>query len=201
MTLNRYIAARKQLGLVYNETREIVQQVVALTRDRQDEASKIWRQDVCFRCMIFLRTAMAAVDYNQDGIAPWNVPELDESERKELKTKLEWNLGSSREARTWTSTYRSENENSLRVPSIMAQKLRHEIVNNRHLKKPLHFQQEMFLLKCVQTKMQAWSGLKYFLITPHPFPLVQKTRTFLFAYVFTLPFALLSDFSFWFACM
>ena len=36
-------------------------------------------------------------------------------------------------------------------------------------------------------------SVRTFLTTPIPFPLVQMSRTFLFAYVFTVPFALLSD--------
>jgi hypothetical protein len=32
-----------------------------------------------------------------------------------------------------------------------------------------------------------------FMTTPFPFPLVQMARTFLFFYIYTLPFALLSD--------
>jgi predicted membrane chloride channel (bestrophin family) len=37
--------------------------------------------------------------------------------------------------------------------------------------------------------------MQTFLTTPFPFPLVQMTRTFLFFYVFTVPFALLHDVS------
>jgi predicted membrane chloride channel (bestrophin family) len=35
--------------------------------------------------------------------------------------------------------------------------------------------------------------MRKFLTTPFPFPLVQMARTFLFFYVYTVPFALLSD--------
>jgi hypothetical protein len=35
--------------------------------------------------------------------------------------------------------------------------------------------------------------MRMFMTTPFPFPLVQMARTFLFFYIYTLPFALLSD--------
>lgn len=36
-------------------------------------------------------------------------------------------------------------------------------------------------------------SMRKFMTTPFPFPLVQMARTFLFLYVYTLPFALLED--------
>lgn len=36
-------------------------------------------------------------------------------------------------------------------------------------------------------------GIRTFITTPVPFPLIQMARTFLFLYVFTVPFVLLRD--------
>ena len=41
--------------------------------------------------------------------------------------------------------------------------------------------------------MSGYYGLYRFMTTPVPFPLIQMSRTFLFFYVFTVPFVFVSD--------
>jgi putative membrane protein len=41
--------------------------------------------------------------------------------------------------------------------------------------------------------MNGYYGIRRLLTTPVPFPLIQMARTFLFLYVFTVPFVMLGD--------
>lgn len=49
------------------------------------------------------------------------------------------------------------------------------------------------MLADVDSFMNGYYGIRKFLTTPVPFPLIQMARTFLFLYVFTVPFVLIND--------
>ena len=51
----------------------------------------------------------------------------------------------------------------------------------------------MKLLGSVDSFMGGYYGIRKFLTTPVPFPLIQMARTFVFLYLFTVPFVLLAD--------
>ena len=77
---------------------------------------------------------------------------------------------------------------NLKIPIRIAQELRTIIVQQRLDDKI----QEMQLLDRVTTYMTCYHGIRKYLVAPLPLPWVQLGRLFTFAYVFTLPFALLS---------
>jgi len=64
---------------------------------------------------------------------------------------------------------------------------------NDRLAKPLHVVRELKLLSAVDGFMNGFYGIRKFMTTPVPFPLIQMARTFLFLYIFTVPFVLISD--------
>ena len=82
----------------------------------------------------------------------------------------------------------------MRVPIRMAYLLRQTIHSNEgRLSPPLA---ELFgskVLAEVDTFLDGYYGVQTFMTTPVPFPLIQMARTFLFLYVFTIPFVMLDD--------
>lgn len=83
----------------------------------------------------------------------------------------------------------------MRVPIRMAYLLRKSIYSNRKRLSSdvLCLVQEHKMLADVDNFMVGYYGIRKFLTTPVPFPLIQMARTFLFLYVFTIPFVMLGD--------
>lgn len=65
-------------------------------------------------------------------------------------------------------------------------------MTHQSLPQPLHQMQEMQLMDRVKDFMDSYRGIRKYLVAPLPLPWVQLGRIFVLAYVFTLPFALLS---------
>jgi hypothetical protein len=84
-----------------------------------------------------------------------------------------------------------------RAPLLLAYALRQEIMQQRSgafLEHPFdHVNEELKMLDCVTDFLKGFSNLAKLVETPFPFPLVQMTRTFLFVWIFTLPFVLCYD--------
>lgn len=93
--------------------------------------------------------------------------------------------------------HNARREECFRAPLLLAYALRKEIMEQRSgafLEHPFeHVNEELKMLDCVTDFIKAFHGLKKLVETPFPFPLVQMTRTFLFVWVFTLPFVLCHD--------
>lgn len=188
--LNRYTEARKYLGEMFTQTQELVQQacVYSLAKGETSTQAKQWRNDVAYHILILLRCVQTILDYPSRREPVWTYM-VDDELQKEIQYKLY-----SVSPRFSHGVKRGEFEDMIRVPLMLEYKLRETI--QRHYKvftNPFIIHQERALQACVDKFMNAWTGSRYLLTTPHPFPLVQMSRTFLFCYVFTIPFALLSD--------
>lgn len=82
----------------------------------------------------------------------------------------------------------------MRVPIHVAYLLRKSIHSQgKRLRQPLVVAQENKLLSSVDSFSGGYYGIRKFLTTPVPFPLIQMARTFVFLYLFTVPFVLLAD--------
>ena len=164
-----------------------------------DTKSREWRNEVAYRALLLLRTSMAVIDYPTDKVPAWDVPELSGKELEDIKRNTYLNT----DVRKLMHAKRSEYEESMRVPIRMSYLLKKSIHSQSRkdskLKEPMSAAQEMKLIGSDDAYMQGYYGMRKFLTTPVPFPLVQMARTFLFLYVFTIPFALLSDKSLAFA--
>jgi len=104
---------------------------------------------------------------------------------------------STRSRRLTTHCDRSINDERLHAPLIYSGILRTEILSPRtsnclegHNMTRI---QEMVLLGRAAQFTAAYDELTKLITTPFPFPLVQKTRTILFVWLFTLPLSLLKD--------
>jgi len=103
---------------------------------------------------------------------------------------------SSRSQRLTTHCDRSIKDERLHVPLIYSGILRTEILSPRTsncLEHNMTRLQELKLLELAAQFTTAYDTLTKLITTPFPFPLVQKTRTILFVWLFTLPLSLLKD--------
>jgi predicted membrane chloride channel (bestrophin family) len=140
--------------------------------------------------MLFLRTAVGNLDYPTTGIPNWKVPELNGVELDYVLNNLLYHPQNTR----YAMMPRSEYEENMRVPILMGLLMRNTIVeNSKRLPKPLEIQQEMKLLASVDACNAAFAGIRKFNSTPTPFPLIQMERTFLFLYIYTVPFIFAHD--------
>ena len=181
----RYRESRNHLAAMFRDVRELISTMAAVTEPQNDtKSSKEWRLEVAYRTCLLLRTAMAVVDYPADEIAPWDLGELNGTEKDDVvrHTYLNPKVAALQTERL------SEFEESLRVPVRIAYLLRKSIHSHEdRLNKPLHIAHEGRLLGSVDSFMSGYYGIRKFLTTPVPFPIVQMARTFMFFYVFTIP--------------
>uniref|UniRef100_A0A7S3PDH3 Bestrophin homolog n=1 Tax=Amphora coffeiformis TaxID=265554 RepID=A0A7S3PDH3_9STRA len=189
--LGRYTEARDGLGVMYREQRELVQNMVIFSDHCLDRAAKEWRQEVGYRGMILLQVVMAVIDYPTTKIPAWNISELTGDEEEYVRKST---FALSAQARRWAHGLRSEWEETMRVPIHLAYLLRKSIHSqSKRLRTPMSAANESRLLGSVDSFMSGYYRIRKFLTTPVPFPLVQMSRTFVFLYIFTVPFVLLQD--------
>lgn len=218
--LGRYHQARDYLGAMYREERELIQNMAVFSNHCLDRSAKEWRSEVSYRAMILLKTCMAVIDYPSTKVPAWDIPELTGDEERYIRDS---SFGTSAEARRWAHAKRSEWEETMRVvsrlhplietkkdlitflssnkltlsmlqPIHIAYLLRKSIhTQTKRLRTPLVNAQENKLLGSVDSFMGGYYGIRKFLTTPVPFPLIQMARTFVFLYLFTVPFVLLKD--------
>jgi predicted membrane chloride channel (bestrophin family) len=182
--------------------------------DSGDNASSeaVWRHEVAYYSIVLLRVTSAMLTRaNSDGMNAWEVPELNSEERSFLLQNLENPLlyGSATSSassqsmsstihaeRQWTHGYHTDSDQNLRVPIRMAYKLRSVIMSHKNLvfESTLDSYREKQILDCVTNFMTGYYGLRKYLTTPFPFPLIQMEHTFLFFYVYTMSFALVKVF-------
>lgn len=192
--LSRYNAARDCLGIMYRESRELIQTMCVFTADHQTPAAKAWRQELAYRTCLLLRTAMAVVNFPTTREPAWDIAELNGEEREDVKNSIliapelkdRWSQSPLKVQGVWQET--------MRVPIRVAYLLRKTIHSqHKRLVDPMPMTQENRLLASVDGFMNGYYGIRKFLTTPVPFPLIQMARTLLFLYVFTVPFVMLSD--------
>lgn len=188
--IGRYNTARNYLGTMYRESRQLVQYAFVYSSSSIDEEAKQWRAEVSYRTLILLRTAMAVIDYPVTQVPAWDIPELSGVERRDVKRSTFLDP----EIRRWSHADRSEGEESMRVPIRISYLLKKTIhAQAERLANPMIAMNEMKIMSSVDGFLLGYYGIRQFLTTPVSFPLVQMSRTFLFVYVFTIPFALLGD--------
>lgn len=189
IALSRYNEARGCLEAMYRENRELIQNACVLSAVNTDERARSWRQELGYRCLILLRTTMAVIDYPVTHQPAWEIPELNGIEKEDIQK-----YSFQGDCRRWAHAKRTTIEESMRVPVRLAYLLRETIFSqSQRLAEPIQLSQENRLMVSVDGFMNGYYGMRRFLTTPVPFPLIQMARTFLFLYVFTVPFVMLSD--------
>lgn len=190
--VGRYTDTRVCLSTMYQDARTLVQDACAFTWNEQGDMARQWRHDLAYRSLLLLRTCMAVTNYPTKKIPAWEIPELNGVEQEDV-----YHVICDPNSRRWTHSRRTESEESMRVPIRVAYLLRKTIIEHEiRLSKALQVNREVKLLGTLDGFMNGYFGMRRFMTTPVPFPLIQMNRTLLFLYVFTVPFVLVSDPSF-----
>jgi predicted membrane chloride channel (bestrophin family) len=180
--LGRFNQARDCLGTMYRESRELMQNTVVFSNHAVDRATKEWRLEVAYRCCILLKVSMAVIDYPTTAVPAWDIVELTGEEEAYVRSSV---YALSPEARRWAHGECSEWEETMRVPIHIAYLLRKSLHSqSKRLRTPISAAQENKLLGSVDSFMGGYYGMRKFLTTPVPFPLIQMARTFVFLYVY-----------------
>jgi predicted membrane chloride channel (bestrophin family) len=173
-SLVRYMEARHFVGELMRCSRELIQHAVAFTRYERSKQARKWRAEIARRTCSLLRTVVVVLQHNKKREYVWQVAELTKAEKQALLLAV----GGSNE----------------RSPLVLSIFIRTAISSHiESLDSPLDVNVELKLLSCTSDFIAAYHGLMKLLSTPYPFPMLQMTRTFLFVWVFTLPFALAND--------
>ena len=186
-SLSRYDQSREHLENMNKGCRQFVHGVCFYSSSDDTDTGKAWRHDVTYRMLLLLRAAMAMVDYPSSGIPLWEVPELGSGVLEDVKNNLP-------PLRWLHEEGRSDFEWNMRIPVRMSYLLRKSVRSQEKvLKTPMGVFSEGDLYGSINCFMEGYYGMHKFLTTPAPFPLIQMTATFLFFFLYTVPFALLSD--------
>jgi predicted membrane chloride channel (bestrophin family) len=188
--LGRYNEARGYLGAMHSMTRELGQQSCVFSLHDTSTKGKEWRSEVLYRLLLLLHTSMAVIDYPETGIPAWDCAPLTGEEKADVERATFNTI----ELQRWAHMPRSEWEESMRVPIRISYLLRKSIHKQKNsLNRPMECTQETILHSSVDKFLLGYYGMRKLLTTPVPFPLVQMARTFLFLYVFSLPFVMWGD--------
>jgi putative membrane protein len=135
------------------------------------------------------------VDYGSERIPPWNIAELDEKEAEEIKKDIFENSGeTTKRDDRWSRPKRTEWEEVLRVPPLLAYKLRLRLGEGETQLSGRPDAYRFFNnYSAVDSFMESYYLLRKHMTTPFPFPMEQMNRTFLYFYIFTVPLTLLED--------
>ena len=171
---SRYMEARRELAHCMTACRELISYATTFTRYDHTELANHWRIDLTKRTIKLLSAMVSVLQYQSSGNHAWKIPALSIHEKKALQAAV----GKSNE----------------RTPMILAMHLRSTIAANVEcLENAIHPNKEMKLYSCVSDFVKGYHELMKLVTTPFPFPLVQMTRTFLFIWVFSLPWVLVND--------
>uniref|UniRef100_A0A7R9Z8H1 Bestrophin homolog n=1 Tax=Pseudictyota dubia TaxID=2749911 RepID=A0A7R9Z8H1_9STRA len=203
ITYHRFMEARGYLSELFRSCRELIHHTAILTMQDKCRGAKQWRKDVAFRTIVLLRVTIAALEFRTSKINTWDVVPTDM--RQSMVTFVPDGASpstprasSTHRMMKWAHGVRTLSDENFRAPIVMAYNLRAEIMkqrNGQYLKIDMHPNEELKLLAFVSDYIAAFHGLKKLITTPFPFPLVQMARTFLFFWIFTLPFALVREIS------
>lgn len=173
--LNRYMTQRTGLSNLMRSCKELVSYAISFTRFKHKEEQDVkWRRSVAKRTISVLKVMVAVMKYPSSHLHVWEVEEIEEEDRLAMDIAV----GKSNE----------------RSPLVLVLFLRSVIFSHLHkLSIPLEVPQELQLLQLTTDIISAYGDIMQYMTTPYPFPLVQMTRTILFFYIFTLPFALATD--------
>ena len=159
------------------------------TKRDQSDTAKECRNQLAYAISTLMQLAMCVIDYPETRVPCWKMAEL----QGETKDYIMNNLKLSEEVRHHSSID-NEAETNMRIPIQMSYHLRDLIYNmNTSLDESDQIGPWQYgrLFGSVDAFMGGYYGIRKFVTTPFPFPLVQMARTFLFIYLITLPFALL----------
>jgi len=183
VTHARFLEARAGLSAVMRSCRELIQYAITFTRYDTSDAAKKWRYDLCKKTITLLRSVVSVVQFESalDGDDVWKNPSLSDAETAQLKEIAK--------------------NDHIRIPMILTMFVRtsisshekNEIGADGKAMENLHVNRELKLYGFVSSFVESYHVLSRLIDTPFPFPLAQMNRTFVFIWVYTLPWVLYED--------
>lgn len=169
ISLDRYNQARGHLSSMYRESRELVQNIVVFTKSDQSEKAKQYRNELAYAISTLLRLAMCVIDYDETGVPCWKMIELNGQSKEYIET----NLKLIKEA--GGSINENIGETNMRIPILMSRYIRDLIYNvNKSLDKDIVAWEFTQLFSSINSFMSGYYGIRKFITTPFPFPLVSQ---------------------------
>jgi Bestrophin, RFP-TM, chloride channel len=180
-------------------------------RNQMVQRGQWFRHILIYRVLALLQSSMAMVSYPTTKVPAWDIPELNGPELNDVRQMVFQNqLSCSGELDTadpeigrLLNGQVNEWEETMRVPIRLAYLLRHTIHAGAE---PDNLEQhcsilsstsspvrELSLLNNVSQLMEGHFALQKFMTTPVPPPLVYMSRTFVYLWVYTVPFVFLRD--------
>lgn len=189
---SRYMEARAYLGDLFRHSRELIQYSAILTMqdDRPGPLMREWRFKLARQTIILLEVTLGFLSFRSQGENVWDNSTMDEIDKAELRKRFNLQENIIQESVVANS---SAEEINGETPIFLLYNLKKLIANHVDYNLAPHVNKEMKFYTCVDSFSTAYYGLKRLITTPFPFPLIQMGRTFLFFWVFTLPFALVND--------
>jgi len=213
LTLSVYYEMQSNLNKMGRATRQIVMLACSLPRHNNNndsgdvdgpaptnKAAVAWRAQVSYYALLLLSTTSTMLT-KANNLNAWEAAGMSDDERASLPLVFEATAASTRQlhqnskirhsSRDYQPGYHLPSDLNLRVPVMVAQKL-YQAIAASGTPALLDTMQTKQLMDQVELFLEAYHGIRVYLNVPLPFAFVQMERIFLFAYVFTIPFAILS---------
>mmetsp|Transcript_4516 Transcript_4516/g.6893 ORF Transcript_4516/g.6893 Transcript_4516/m.6893 type:complete len:424 (-) Transcript_4516:293-1564(-) len=172
---SRFMESRSYLSTVMRSCRELMQYAVTFTRYDTSETAKKYRITLARKTIVLLRSVVSVLQFPSRGEHSWKNPILRDDEAQALIDAV-------------------GEEDNVRAPMILAMFLRTSIASHiEYLMTPMHVNRELRLYSFVSDFVSGYHGLTKLIDTQFPFPLAQMTRTFVFIWVYSLPWVLYND--------
>lgn len=209
---NRFMTARHALEDMNRICAEIVQIACIYSKHDQSEAAQNWRCRCAFTTILLLRTTMAALEYQSSQLNAWDI--LPDNDQDVFSEDIRSSFSKSSDAEFLKESLnamdqdrtshvviqkrahgkRSVFHRNFKAPSVLAYRLRDCILQSRDKVTPrMQILEELQVMNLINAYVVDFQKLKADISTPFPFPFVQMARTFLFVWVFSLPFVMARD--------
>uniref|UniRef100_A0A7S0KAJ2 Bestrophin homolog n=1 Tax=Leptocylindrus aporus TaxID=1398097 RepID=A0A7S0KAJ2_9STRA len=177
---NRYMLAGSLLGSLFRSSEDLVQHVLAYTYEDEEEDTRAWRNELVTQVLCLLSITMKFLSHRSEGQNIWDNKSIRDFSSRNVQ------IQSSRGKRLSVT----EEEINSQAPVFQIYRLR-KLIGDKRLK--IDVARKMKLFSFIDQYGNSYHQLKKQITIPFPFPLVQMARTFLFFWVFTIPFALVKD--------
>lgn len=201
MELNRYNETSRLVFVCMRCSRDVVQNSCVLSLHRNEVVAKQWRSDVAYWTIMFQRVLFASIEIQSTQNNQWNETQKASIEDLPILNNLSESIveisSIARNAKTSSADLESDIYKEMcRVPYMVNFQLREVITSFRLLgfsDPPFHINEELQIIRLSRIIIDAYSDLRKLIDTPHPYPIIQIARTFLYLWLFSLPFALAND--------
>mmetsp|Transcript_28501 Transcript_28501/g.69364 ORF Transcript_28501/g.69364 Transcript_28501/m.69364 type:complete len:440 (+) Transcript_28501:20-1339(+) len=205
-TLEVYYEIHTSLCAMNQALIDVTQLACSFTKNESGAEYQQWRSNVAYQCILLNRVTTAMVyDGGQLEVSkmsqfdddPLILTLDDEDNDNDVDDDEQEGHGDSLQRgrvelppEMYIMGLNLKSDRNLRVPCRVSQRLQEVIVDHEMLPTKLDPIREMQILERVKDYMQGYREYRKILTAPLPLPWVQLARIFVFAYCFTLPFAL-----------